>query len=292
MTGGSNRGGARERARVRPRVPKPDRCLTERPSATLGNPTLLLFLAATGGGAAATAAALAGQLALPVAATINGLSLYVLYTVTHEAVHTTAHPHAAVNRWLGRVAAALEGMTFPLFRIIHLHHHAFTNDPDLDPDHVIGRTPRWLLPVWLVIRLTHDNSFAIRQRLWAHKRRALAEHLLTVGLQFGTVAGLSAAGYGQALLVLWLVPLVVAGVILHVTVAFVPHYPHASRHPLEDTRLFPGTLWHVLTLGQNYHLVHHLWTNIPWYRYSAAAELAARVVRDHHANTATPKQCE
>jgi fatty acid desaturase len=23
----------------------------------------------------------------------------------------------------------------------------------------------------------------------------------------------------------------------------------------------------VLLLGQNYHLVHHLWTTIPWFRY-------------------------
>jgi beta-carotene hydroxylase len=86
--------------------------LTQRPSATLSNPTLLLFLTAIGAAVAATASAVADLLPLPVAATINGFSLYALYTVTHEAVHGTAHPYHVVNRWLGRIAAALEGTTF------------------------------------------------------------------------------------------------------------------------------------------------------------------------------------
>ena len=287
MTAGSNRRDAGERSRLRPLVPKPDPSLTERPSASLSNPTLVLFLTVIGGAEAATAAAAAGSLPLPVAATLNGLALYALYTVTHEAVHGTAHPHHGVNRWLGRISAALEGTTFPLFRIVHLQHHAFTNDPDRDPDYVVGKTPRWLLPIWLVVRLTHDNGFVIRNRLWRHKRKGLVEHLVTVGLQFGTVAALSIVGYGYAVVVLWLVPAVVAGVVLHVTVAWLVHYPHASQHPLEDTRIFPGALWQVLTLGQNYHLVHHLWTNIPWYRYRAAADLAAHAVAQHRANIAT-----
>jgi beta-carotene hydroxylase len=268
-------------------VPKPDRAWTERPPASLSNPTLVLFLAAIGGAAAATAAAVAGALPLAVAATVNGLALYALYTVTHEAVHGTAHPHHGINRWLGRISAVLEGMTFPLFRIVHLQHHAFTNDPDRDPDYVVGKTPRWLLPIWLAVRLTHDNSFVIRSRLWRHKRKGLVEHLVTMGLQFATVTALSVAGYGRAVVMLWLVPAVVAGVVLHVTVALLVHYPHTSQHPLEDTQVFPGTLWEVLTLGQNYHLVHHLWTNIPWYRYRAAAHLAARAAAEHRANVTT-----
>jgi beta-carotene hydroxylase len=287
MTAGFNRRDASERTRMRPLVPKPDRLLTERPSASLSNPTLVLFLTAIGAATTATAAVVGGSLPLPVAATINGFAMYALYTVTHEAVHGTAHPHHGVNRWLGRISAALEGMTFPLFRIVHLQHHAFTNDPDRDPDYVVGKTPRWLLPIWLIVRLVHDNGFVIRNRLWRHKRKGLVEHLVTMGLQFGTVAAVSVVGYGHAVVVLWLVPAVVAGVVLHVTVAWLVHYPHASQHPLEDTRVFPGTLWQVLTLGQNYHLVHHLWTNIPWYRYRAAADLAARAVAEHRANVTT-----
>jgi fatty acid desaturase len=29
----------------------------------------------------------------------------------------------------------------------------------------------------------------------------------------------------------------------------------------------PGRVLNLLLLGQNYHLVHHLWATIPWYRY-------------------------
>ena len=43
----------------------------------------------------------------------------------------------------------------------------------------------------------------------------------------------------------------------------------------------PGALGNIALLGQNYHLVHHLWATIPWYRYQRAfraleSELRAR----------------
>jgi beta-carotene hydroxylase len=264
-------------------IPAPDRSLTQRPPAGLDNPTLLVFLAAVTASSVSTLGAVTWRLPFAIAGTINGVCIYALYTVTHEAVHGTAHPHYAINRWLGRVAAGLQIMTFPMFRAIHLQHHAFTNDPQRDPDHVIGRKPRWLLPLWLAVRLTHDNAFMLRHRLWTG-RRGVGEHVVTIGLQAGTMLCATALGYGQAVLLLWLVPVIVAGAILHLTVGWLVHSPHGSQHPLENTRLFPGLIWQCLTLSQNYHLVHHLWTNIPWFRYSAAAELATAVVAEHRAS--------
>jgi len=50
------------------------------------------------------------------------------------------------------------------------------------------------------------------------------------------------------------------------------------------TRILPGRVLNLLLLGQNYHLVHHLWSTIPWYRYQRVYEqvgpaLAARGAR-------------
>ena len=36
---------------------------------------------------------------------------------------------------------------------------------------------------------------------------------------------------------------------------------------LELTRARMTQIANLLLLGQNYHLIHHLWTTIPWYRY-------------------------
>jgi beta-carotene hydroxylase len=266
---------------MRATLPRIDRSLIRQPDPGLGNPTLLLFLAGIIISSASTVAGMAGQVPLIVSGIINGVCLYAFYTVTHEAVHRTAHPNPAVNEWFGRIAAALEGMTFPIFRIIHLQHHAFTNHPDRDPDYVIGRKPRWLLPVWTLIRLTHDNAFMVQQRLWSRRRADLLEHVFTVGLQVATVTALTVMGYGKAVLILWLVPAAMAGAALDLAVAWAVHYPHESQHPLENTRMFRGLVWQILTFSQNYHLVHHLWTTIPWFRYRAAADLAAKALAEH-----------
>lgn len=267
-------------AAARPRI---DRSFTRPPAAGLRNPTLLLFAGAIGLLAAATAAAMAGRGPLLLAGVVNTMCLYALYTVTHEAVHRTAHANPRINDWLGRIAAALEGMTFPMFRIIHLQHHAFTNDPERDPDYVIGRKPRWLLPLWTLIRLTHDNTFMLRRHLWAQRGPKLVEHVFTVALQMTIIVTLALTGHGYEVLMLWLLPMVIAGATLDLTVAWLVHYPHESQHPLENTRMFRGAFWQLLTFGQNYHLVHHLWTRIPWFRYAAAAELAAQARAAHDA---------
>ncbi|NNF69013.1 MAG: beta-carotene hydroxylase, partial [Acidimicrobiia bacterium] len=42
-----------------------------------------------------------------------------------------------------------------------------------------------------------------------------------------------------------------------------------STERFYDTRALPGRTLNVLFLGQNYHLVHHLWNSVPWYKYQA-----------------------
>jgi beta-carotene hydroxylase len=252
----------------------------------LRNPTFVLFAVDLCVFAGSSALYLGGVLPAPVATAIAVICLYCFYTVSHEAVHGNAHPDLRINVWMGRIAAAIEGMSFPLFRIIHLQHHAFTNDPVRDPDFVIGRQPRWLLPVWTAVRLTHDNSFMFSRGLWDGRRRQLLEHLATLTVQAAVVAGAAVAGYFQIVLWGWLAPVAIAGALLELSVAWAVHYPHVSQHPLENTRNFSGRLLGVLMLNQNYHLVHHLWPRITWFRYPRAAAAANAAVAEHQRQTA------
>ncbi|MET0707582.1 MAG: fatty acid desaturase [Tardiphaga sp.] len=192
-----------------------------------------------------------------------------------------AHSDRRINAWMGRIAAAIEGLSFPLFRIIHLQHHAFTNDAERDPDFVIGRQPRWLLPLWTVVRLLHDNHFMLRRKLWDGRRRQLLEHLATVALQIAVIAVCIVCDRVEVLMWGWLGPALVSGALLELSGAWAVHYPHTSTHPLESTRMFHGRLLQVLMLNQNYHLVHHLWPRSPWFRYGRAVEAAEQAVAEH-----------
>src|SRR5262245_11058888 len=178
-----------------------DPILFQRPEAFLRNPTFVLFASDVAMFAVSTALLWAGAISREAAAVVSFVCLYSLYTVSHEAAHGNAHTNRYVNGWMGRIAAALEGLTFPLFRTIHLQHHAFTNDPARDPDYVIGKRPPWLLPLWTLVRLTHDNQFLLSRKLWADRKLQLWEHLATVAVQLAVVGASIAAGRFE--LVLW-----------------------------------------------------------------------------------------
>lgn len=264
-----------------------DPALFRPPKTILRNPTIWLFACCVCAFAGSTTLYLWEWISRGTAALLATVCLYCLYTVSHEAVHGNAHSNRRLNMWLGRISSAIEGMTFPLFRVIHLQHHAFTNDPIRDPDFVIGRKPRWLLPIWTMVRLTHDNGFMVRSGLWSGRRQQLREHLLTVLIQCTAIAaGVAGAGL-EFVLWAWIGPVLVSGALLELTVAWAVHFPHVSRHPLEHTRNFRGPLLQALTLNQSYHLVHHLWPRIPWFRYTRAADTADRAVAEHRRSKST-----
>jgi beta-carotene hydroxylase len=51
---------------------------------------------------------------------------------------------------------------------------------------------------------------------------------------------------------------------------YLPHRPFQERDRWKNARVYPSPLLNLLILGQNYHLVHHLWPSIPWYKYQPA----------------------
>jgi len=229
------------------------------------NPTIILFCCAIGTFYISSWFAYKGALSFVYAALLNVVAIYAMYTVMHDAAHRIAHRTKWLNNLLGRVCAFHEGITFPLFRLSHMQHHRYTNDPQRDPDYVIGRKPRWLFPIWVIVRLLHDNTFMISQKLW--RRRELIEHLFTVALQVVTALLLASMLGWSTVIGLWLIPLIVAGALVEMTVAWLVHFPHESTDELEHTRLLKSRVLQVLMLNHNLHLVHHVWPGIPWYQY-------------------------
>jgi beta-carotene hydroxylase len=247
---------------------------------SLANPTLWLFGATVALLALGWAGFLTGVLPAPAAVAVNAVATYLIFTVLHDAMHGTAHRHRAVNAVLGRVAGLPLTIPSPLFRAVHYEHHSHTNDADRDPDLIVSRTPRLLLPLWcLGIVVEYRRAFYGR-RLWrtgAERTEAIATDMALLAV----IGGAAAAGWLMPLLVLWLLPAALALVLLGFAFDFLPHYPYDTAERYFDTRVYPGRVLNLVLLGQNYHLIHHLWTTIPWYRYqlvfrTVAAELEGR----------------
>jgi beta-carotene hydroxylase len=267
-----------ERAAGRVKI---DRSFQGAPRSTI-NGTVCLFALTAAVLAVGWTGYLTGRLPAWGAVAVNALGAYLAFTVGHESVHRLAHRRRTVNDWLGRLAMLSLPAPYALFRSIHLQHHAYTNDAERDPDFIASRRPRVLMPLWLLGILFEYRLFYFSKRLW--KRRAeLIETVVHDGVILAIVVASLLGGWFGPLFVLWIAPAAVAVLLLGFFFDFLPHYPYDSQERYLDTRIQPSRVANVLLLGQNYHLIHHSWVTVPWYRYKAVYESIAPELDAHGA---------
>jgi beta-carotene hydroxylase len=199
---------------------------------------------------------------------LNTLALHLVGTVIHDASHKSAHRNPIINAALGHGSALMLGFTFPVFTRVHLQHHAHVNDPENDPDHFVSTGG----PLWLIAaRFFYHEIYFFKRRLW--KNYELLEWFLsrlTVGV---FVYAACRFGFIDYLFNFWFSPALVVGLALGLFFDYLPHRPFKARNRWQNARVYPSGLLNLLIMGQNYHLVHHLWPSIPWYKYKPAYEV-------------------
>jgi beta-carotene hydroxylase len=233
------------------------------------NPTVSLALAVVAGSVTLAVGLQTGRLDPWLVVPALAICYYAAFTVLHEATHGIAHRNRRINAALGRIASVVLLLPYPLFRTAHLTHHAHTNDPERDPDLMVAWRPAWLRPVWLLLTPAYYRAMVYGSGLLrdaASRRETFASESLLVAVIVAAVV----LGQGTALLQLWLLPASLAILWLAFAFDLLPHHPHTTRERYYDTRIYPGRVLNALLLGQNYHLIHHLWNTIPWYRYERA----------------------
>jgi beta-carotene hydroxylase len=240
-------------------------------------PTIVLTVALLAGYWVIVVAAATGAIALWLAVILNALLAYGAYTPLHEASHGNIGGKrlAWVNGIVGVAGASLLLHNFTMHRTTHLAHHAHLNDPARDADHwVAGR--RW----WSVLLRCATLVFAhYIMGLRLNGRRvvltAMAENTIPL-------AALAAVGWfagWQVMCFAMVLPALIGATLLGLLFDYAVHTPHTGSDRFGATRifLFPSGAWQVCSwawMGQNYHLIHHLYPWLPFYRYAAAANAA------------------
>ncbi len=208
-----------------------------------------------------------GNWPLPVLVALAFIALHMEGTVIHDACHKAAHPNRWINQAMGHGAAILLGFSFPVFTRVHLQHHSHVNDPKNDPDHIVSTFG----PVWLIApRFFYHEYFFFERKLWRKYElmqwgieRSLFITIVIVGFQHD---------FMNVIYNLWFGPALMVGVTLGIFFDYLPHRPFLSRNKWKNARVYPGRVMNWLIMGQNYHLVHHLWPSIPWFEYKPAYE--------------------
>jgi fatty acid desaturase len=221
-------------------------------------------------------AAIQGYLGIGWVVLINSIMAYLLFTPMHEAGHMNISGNNKSLRWINEAIGWLSGIPlfapFYVFKVIHFRHHAFTNDPKKDPGHWLA-SKNWIsllfhsttiFPVYLIkgFHLLYFEDKIVKKVKKELKIGFIGLFMLIV-LLFSVVA---LFGW-NLVLQFWILPALIAQVFLSITFDWLPHHPHEEKSRYLNTRVFDIPGLSVFLLGQNYHLIHHLYPRIPFYDY-------------------------
>jgi fatty acid desaturase len=213
---------------------------------------------------------------------LSGFGMFFMALQGHEGFHGNLHTNRDVSMVLGIAASA----TVPLFvsvgyNVIHWQHHLHTNTPQ-DPDYQRYRHYRTLLARWMdgprqTAQQCLSNAFMLilRPNQVAHsfpfppaKARRFA--LVNVALSLLALAAYAFAALHAA----W--PVLVFFVALPLLVsqsywALCPYIEHAGTAvgTAMDARTVTSRVLHVVLLGYNYHLCHHLYPRVQLHKLPA-----------------------
>jgi fatty acid desaturase len=206
----------------------------------------------------------------------NGL--HVLGWLAHEGIHLSIVKGKAANMLLGAFAGS------PLFfpsvglGISHWPHHRFTNLPN-DPDTALQAKHQTFWRRLLLARPTSNRQY-LANAVSVLLRRPRDK---TWRLPFSDAALQMYSAAGFAFMALWLALYVYVGMqnVEHLLWGFVvpflllipttgvrPYLEHAGTEAgrFRDARSYTSPFYTVLLFGNNYHLEHHLYPNVPGYK--------------------------
>jgi fatty acid desaturase len=210
----------------------------------------------------------------PVLAAIPGAIIgYYLFTPIHEAVHRSASNDEKINDLLAMLTInlLLPYISPKALRWGHMQHHRFTNEVGKDPD--ASLTHRWYSYfLWPFFELSYLPAYfrVAKQRPKSEVRQIILQ--LPLG-----VAALAILFWfcGWKLFVFWFLASRMGLALIVLVFVYLPHHPHTILQKDDfygATMLRDGWEWLLtpLMMGQNWHLVHHLYPTIPFYRLKKA----------------------
>lgn len=219
---------------------------------------------------------------------LNTIIAYLLYIPMHEAAHKnisgTKYGYSWIDDVVGHVCSLPLRFSFSAHRLNHLKHHAFTNDKHKDPDYYVAGSLFLLpikvvmssivLPLYFVETLFNGKVSIVGSKVRKVLERNGGKETLKTEKRFFFLNVMillmfTAAGHLSLFLCVWYLPSKIAILFLNILFAWLPHYPHEETDKYLNTKvfLFPGSS--ILLVGINYHLVHHLYPRVPYYKLAS-----------------------
>ena len=201
---------------------------------------------------------------------INSLIFYYAFTVIHDSLHRSISRNSRLNDVVGHIATLiLSPYSDPrLFRWIHMLHHRFAGG-DKDPDRRL-KGKGWSVFVRLMFMDYHYFAHAI-QCGDERSRQYMKRTFVYMAIVLAVISVLLWMGYAMEVLMLWFIPTRVGMFLVAVSFSWLPHLPHDTEQESNFTRATTvriGMEWLTGTVlqGHHYHLIHHIYPTLPFYK--------------------------
>ncbi len=215
------------------------------------------------------------------------------YLPSHEAQHSIIAAEGTRLRWLNELVGHVS--TIPLvfpYRvawITHKQHHMHANDDTLDPD-IGSRADTWYGSIWGSLKARqpgHQGGYskAMRETDDPNRERALLEAFALRTTHFVVISVMAWSGHAIEAALLWWLPRHLGFMYLTLFLSWAPHHPMRETGRYRDTRVWRSPVGTILSMGMEFHAIHHLYPKIPLVETGpalAALEpiLAERGIRD------------
>ena len=203
-----------------------------------------------------------------------GVAIQSMAILLHEGIHGNLFRRKKLDRWASVILGIPALFAGTAYKVPHILHHRF-NRTEKDPDEFTNLSKnRTFLSIafyaWGLIGMPLYLFHAPFNALRLGKPRERLDIILEYGL-LGVIYGgvfLTAAKFGAVSTVLhcWIIPMAVSSVLGNVR-GWAEHAMTPRGHPLTETRTVTSNwLVSLLMCNLNYHLEHHLFPGVPWYR--------------------------
>ena len=231
----------------------------------------------------------------------QGVSLWIVYpimifgfysafTPLHDATHRAVSSNNLLNDVLGTISGFL---LFPLsnsvgYRYLHLAHHRYVGDKNLDPDEPMVAIPTRYFPFGYLVLVFPDFIWAYWMLFKAWDRTPIKTRVNVLSMIGGNILFHLAwllSPFWFEYLIAFFIPNRIAITYTAFTFAHTPHpeglkwndFPFFTTFKLKGSKLFTWSLY-----GQTHHAMHHFLPHIPWYKYFKAWDLANGAFRKQH----------
>jgi fatty acid desaturase len=210
---------------------------------------------------------------------MQGYFVAFLFMALHETAHKTAFRSRGLNLAVGYLSGFIIGQPYEYYCLFHWDHHRYTQDPEKDPELIVGVKPKTktqialaysgLLQVAGRLRLMLGHAVTGKVTVpWIpeNKRAIIVTEARVYAALYTLLLALSLWFSSTLLLKVWIAPLVIGQFFLRPYLLAEHTGCERTRSAFQNTRTtYTAAIVKWIAWNMPYHVEHHAYPSIPFH---------------------------